>query len=372
MAAEKIITPYTDVPYIPFEEESANEDFTKVRSFQAGFGSKVLRVDRQGLWLGAESFADAPFSVDMLGNVTASSISLSGYIPTGGALADIGAGNITGTYIASNAITTPKIAANAITATEIAAGAVTATKISVSTLSAITANVGTLTSGSITGITITGGTIRTASSGTRVELDGADNDISIYNGSTLRARGYQQGWEFYNPSGTLIGEIYASSSNELLLAGDLTSTGKIFYGVGSSGTHSFHIGTTGSTLRFFIDTNDIIIGDADNLDLDINMLGLVTFNNERGFKTPTVGRVSSGGTLSGGGVGWSASNDSTGVYTVTHNLGSSAYSVVATVESSSGDRKCKIGSRSTNSFTVRCDEGGTLTDMAFNFILMYY
>jgi hypothetical protein len=57
---------------------------------------------------------------------------------------------------------------------------------------------------------------------------------------------------------------------------------------------------------------------------------------------------------------------------VTHNIGSSAYSVVATVEASSGDVKCKIGSRGTNSFTVRTDTAGVLSDLAFDFILIYY
>lgn len=365
--ATKEPKPYYNVPFLPLEDGEGTDRygaqfFSNVKQMMVGFGDRGFRVDREGMWAGAEAFADAPWSVDWDGNMTANSITLTGYIPVGGALSDIGAGNITNTYIGANAIATSNIQA----------GAVVASKISVSTLSAITANVGTLTSGSITGITITGGTIRTASSGTRIELDGSDNDISIYNGSTLRARGYQQGWEFYNPSGTLIGEIYASSSNELLLAGDLTSSGKIFYGVGSSGSHSFHVGTTGSTLRLLIDTDDIIIGDADDLSMDINFLGYPVFNYERGFRTPTVGRVSSGGTLSGGGVGWSATRNSTGVYTINHGLGSSSYSVVACIEESSGDLKCKIGSRGSNDFTVRVDSAGTLTNAAFNFILIYY
>lgn len=283
---EKTIQPYNNIPFLPLENEEQSTRhgahfFRNVKQLQVGFGSKVFRVDRDGMWAGAEDFASAPWSVDWDGNMIANSLTLSGYIQTGGALADIGAGNITGTYIASGAITTAKIAANAITANEIAAGAVTASKINVSTLSAITANVGTLTSGSITGITITGGTIRTASSGTRIELDGADNDISIYSGSTLRARGYQQGWEFYNPSGTLIGEIYASSDNALLIAGDLTSGGDVFYGTGSLGSHSFHIGSIGSssTTRLYVDDDEMWLGDANDFSFDIHCFGVLNIYN---------------------------------------------------------------------------------------------
>jgi len=43
-----------------------------------GKGSKVFRADQSGIWLGAEQFTDAPFSVDMLGNVVASSADFSG------------------------------------------------------------------------------------------------------------------------------------------------------------------------------------------------------------------------------------------------------------------------------------------------------
>jgi len=220
---------------------------------------------------------------------------------------------------------------------------------------------------------VTGALIRTASSGTRVEINSANNDLRIYNGSTLRAKGYQQGWEYYNPSGTLIGEIYADSSNNLLLASNLSSSGKLYYGVGSTGTHSFHVGTGASTIRMYIDDTDMWLGDADNFDFKIEVFGLMELYNEKGILMPTVGRVSSGGTLSGGGTGWSATRTSTGVYEVTHNLGTSSYSVVACVEASSGALMCKIGARNSNNFTIRVnDETGTLTNAATNFHLIFY
>lgn len=49
-------------------------------SMQVGAGTKLMRVDQSGLWLGAQKFADAPFSVDMNGNLISTSATISGNI----------------------------------------------------------------------------------------------------------------------------------------------------------------------------------------------------------------------------------------------------------------------------------------------------
>ena len=49
-----------------------------IATMQVGYGSKVFRGDRSGIWLGASKFTDAPFSVDMEGNVIATSADFSG------------------------------------------------------------------------------------------------------------------------------------------------------------------------------------------------------------------------------------------------------------------------------------------------------
>lgn len=88
------------------------------------------------------------------------------------AAGNIAANTITASEIAANTITAAQIASNAITADEIAAGAVTAAKISVTELSAITATIGTL---------------RTATTGARLEI--ASNQIRVYDSSNvLRVR----------------------------------------------------------------------------------------------------------------------------------------------------------------------------------------
>jgi hypothetical protein len=88
------------------------------------------------------------------------------------AAGNIAADTITANEIAANAITATEIATNAITADKINAGAVTAAKMSVTSLDAITATIGTL---------------RTATTGARLEI--ASNQIRVYDGSNvLRVR----------------------------------------------------------------------------------------------------------------------------------------------------------------------------------------
>lgn len=65
-----------------------------VSAMQVGNGSKVMRVDQSGVWLGAEVFDDAPFSVDMLGNVIATSASFSSYATTTAALLKAGTSQV--------------------------------------------------------------------------------------------------------------------------------------------------------------------------------------------------------------------------------------------------------------------------------------
>lgn len=228
----KSIEPYTNIPYIPFGQVEQTtrhgaQYFSNVKQLQVGFGSSVFRVDRDGMWAGAETFAAAPWKVDWDGNMTASSITLTGYIPTGGALTDIGSGNITSTYIGSNAVVSSKIAANA----------VTADKISVSSLSAISANIGSVTSG-----TITGALIRTSSSGARVEIDDSVDSIKIYDASDLRLEIYDNFINFNEDDGTQIGSIYAGNTGNMLI--NVSQTGNsLLLNVATSGSIIMSVAT---------------------------------------------------------------------------------------------------------------------------------
>lgn len=226
----KIIDPYQNYEMVPQENASGlygNELLTAVRSLQVGFGSKVLRIDRDGLWLGAEDFASAPFSVDMDGNVTALSLDLSGYLETGEALADIGAGNITGTYIANGAITTAKLTATA-----------------------------------IDGMTITGARVRTSSGSSRVQLNESTNALEVYSASVKRVVLDNDEITFYNSSaaqrggitaGTTEVEIYALNGGNLVLSSE-GSLYTIVFNV--AGTQKGYFSTAGLTMDDDINLND--------------------------------------------------------------------------------------------------------------------
>ena len=201
---------------VEFEEATIRGEITASTGVIGGFtvgsdsliaGANATRVSlstADGIHLGHNTFASAPFRVDRAGALTATSATITGALTltnvdgttveySGGNLqvgsvgtvnidndavtnaliatdavnndsiaanavtaVSILAGTITANEIASNTITANQIAANAITASEILADAVTADKINVTTLAAINANMGTITAGSISSALITG------------------------------------------------------------------------------------------------------------------------------------------------------------------------------------------------------------------------
>lgn len=216
--------------------------------FVAGAKDDIAIMDAQHptyrLWIGTEDPATAPFRVDKAGNATMSSVTLSGYLQVGEALTDIGAGNITSTYLGSNSVTTDKILANA----------VTASKISVSSLSAISANIGTITAGTINGITITGGTVQTDSTGLRTVLGGGDDSIKFMNGATVYA--------------SITPYLFASGNG--LLAETITGDAYLFIQEGT--TNAAGLLTVGG-YGFNVTANDVTITGVD-ITLDGSIQGL--------------------------------------------------------------------------------------------------
>ena len=59
-------------------------DMRRVGALEIGTGNRAVKADESGLWLGANKFADAVFSVDMSGNMIASSATFSQYISKAG------------------------------------------------------------------------------------------------------------------------------------------------------------------------------------------------------------------------------------------------------------------------------------------------
>lgn len=242
--------------------------------FVAGAKEDVAILDAQNptwrLWVGAKNPLDAPFRVDKDGNMVASSVTLSGYLEVGDALADVGAGNITSTYLGPNSVTTDKINANA----------VTATKISVSSLSAISANIGTITAGTISGITITGGTVQTSSSGLRTVLGGGDDAIKFMNSSTVYAS--ITPYVFAGGNG-MIGQTLSGDAYWFIQEGTTDSVGMAIIGGDGITVENNDVQITGDT-TFNDDvsiarTLSITLGMASDLDMnnnDITAVGSIT------------------------------------------------------------------------------------------------
>jgi hypothetical protein len=198
----KIVNPFTDlaqaIPTVPQQSISASEYLYGVKEMQVGTGSNVFRSDKQGIWLGAEKFANAPFKVDMFGNVTAANITLSGYIPTGGAAGDVNSG----------------------------AGTINANRINASTLSAISANLGSITAGTITGVTITGSLLRTAASGQRIVVSQSTNDITIYSASALVGTIYGSSSSLWLQSN--VADANVTFANQATVLGTIGKSGSIY------------------------------------------------------------------------------------------------------------------------------------------------
>lgn len=66
---QDFISPFTDVPVVPITKPKAPQRLNDTKEFQIGFGSEVIRGDRQGMWLGAKTFTEAPFRVNMQGQI---------------------------------------------------------------------------------------------------------------------------------------------------------------------------------------------------------------------------------------------------------------------------------------------------------------
>lgn len=67
----KNINPFVDIqPPVNTDAEKLRS-LVNGRSLNIGNGDTAFKADRSGIWLGAKTFADAPFKVDMLGNTRA-------------------------------------------------------------------------------------------------------------------------------------------------------------------------------------------------------------------------------------------------------------------------------------------------------------
>jgi hypothetical protein len=67
----------------PMDEPSTGQIFKNVKNIQVGAGTTQFQASKDGIFLGAEKFADAPFSVDMDGNLKSTAGAFSGELLIG-------------------------------------------------------------------------------------------------------------------------------------------------------------------------------------------------------------------------------------------------------------------------------------------------
>lgn len=165
----------------------------------------------------------------------------------------LNASNITGGTVTANILTAGTIDADTVrlkdlSASEINTGTMTANFITGGTLNGGTVTMKDLDASNITAGTMTGRTVRTASSGQRVVMDGSNNRIDFYNsGGTVvgRVNGTSGGIFFDNPDtstsmtlgfGTVIlGGAVAMTGNPMFLdGGDLTGAKSVYFQHNSS------------------------------------------------------------------------------------------------------------------------------------------
>ncbi len=60
------------------------DDLRSIMALQVGVGNRAFKSDESGIWLGAHKWADAPFRVNMQGDMVASSATFGQYLSKAG------------------------------------------------------------------------------------------------------------------------------------------------------------------------------------------------------------------------------------------------------------------------------------------------
>ena len=76
----QIINPFTDIPAPIVEPNKPSGRNENMMSLSVGGGRRSLKVDEQGMYLGASNWKDAPFRVDMDGNTRMNNADIRGTI----------------------------------------------------------------------------------------------------------------------------------------------------------------------------------------------------------------------------------------------------------------------------------------------------
>lgn len=169
------IKEFTPEEYPMSEIPVGGNRLANVKELTVGAGSSVVKMNKDGLFAGADNFADAPFSVDFAGTVTASGLT-------------VGDGAITTAKLANGAVTTVKIADANVTTAKIADANITTAKIGDAQIT--NAKINDLSADKINAGTLTGRTVESNADSYRVILDASNRRLAIQDGSTLKGSFY--------------------------------------------------------------------------------------------------------------------------------------------------------------------------------------
>jgi hypothetical protein len=186
---DDIFVNVNDLPF--YSEEADGTTLLNSGAINIGEGTQVMRADQSGLWLGAADFANAPFKVDMTGAMTATSVTITGYVEDVGGQYDSAASGAR-VRILPDANTGIQIVDA--TSTNVFLAEVGGTNVGDITIGDYSGGTGILwdnsasnltikgdmTAGNISGVTITGSNISTGTTGTRVSMSANGDTISIY------------------------------------------------------------------------------------------------------------------------------------------------------------------------------------------------
>jgi hypothetical protein len=65
----KTIDPFFNIADKGLPTSTEIQSLSALQQLSAGYGSKSFKADQQGIWLGADKYADAPFKISMDGVV---------------------------------------------------------------------------------------------------------------------------------------------------------------------------------------------------------------------------------------------------------------------------------------------------------------
>lgn len=185
--ASGVINPFTDLAPVVAEPATTAQPVT----WSMGYGDTALKIDKQGIWFGANQFDDAPFSVAMDGTINAAALvagitmdDISNGVtyarPTFAQLvgADRAAGGLNSSYEIVKGFVNTQLNALSLPANgvRVDANGIYGRKASVTTFY-IDTNGNAYFSGDIIGSTITGSTLQTGASGENVNITGVRLEV---------------------------------------------------------------------------------------------------------------------------------------------------------------------------------------------------